>query len=146
MTFDPSVPVPAPVADSADLADVNPSFMVDDATLEAPGRRRKLAALLHHRGAMLAAAFLLLVVICALFGHWLEPYPPNEINVLHRNLTPSWTHWFGTDDLGRDILSRIIAGAVHRAARQPRIGGGGVRARDSRSGCSPRTSAARPTP
>ena len=111
MTFDPSVPVPAPVADSADLADVNPSFMVDDATLEAPGRRRKLAALLHHRGAMLAAAFLLLVVICALFGHWLEPYPPNEINVLHRNLTPSWTHWLGTDDLGRDILSRIIAGA-----------------------------------
>jgi peptide/nickel transport system permease protein len=50
-------------------------------------------------------------VIAAIFGHALEPYNPNAIAVLHRNANPSWAHWLGTDDLGRDILSRIIAGA-----------------------------------
>jgi peptide/nickel transport system permease protein len=74
-------------------------------------RARQFRRLLRNRGALFAIAFLLLVLVCALFGHWLEPYNPNAINVLNRNATPSWTHWLGTDDLGRDFLSRIIAGA-----------------------------------
>jgi peptide/nickel transport system permease protein len=74
--------------------------------------RRRLKKLVRNRGAMLAIAFLVLVLICAIFGHWLEPYNPNAIDILNRNASPSWSHWLGTDDLGRDILSRIIAGAA----------------------------------
>jgi peptide/nickel transport system permease protein len=73
--------------------------------------RRKLRRVLRNRGALLAMSFLLLVLICALFGRWIEPYNPNQIDLFNRNATPSWSHWLGTDDLGRDILSRIIAGA-----------------------------------
>jgi peptide/nickel transport system permease protein len=75
-------------------------------------RKRRLKKLLRNRGAMVAVAFLVLILICALFGSLLEPYNPNAIDILHRNATPSWSHWLGTDDLGRDILSRIIAGAA----------------------------------
>src|SRR6185295_5968936 len=75
-------------------------------------RQRRLKKLLRNRGAMLAVAFLALVVICAVFGPLLEPYNPNAIDILNRNATPSWSHWLGTDDLGRDIASRIIAGAA----------------------------------
>jgi peptide/nickel transport system permease protein len=39
------------------------------------------------------------------------PYPPAGINVAHRLQEPSWWHWFGTDALGRDVLSELLAGA-----------------------------------
>lgn len=58
-------------------------------------------------------AFILLAVFvfCALFAPWLSPYDPAALNLDARLLTPSHTHWFGTDDLGRDILSRTLYGA-----------------------------------
>jgi peptide/nickel transport system ATP-binding protein/peptide/nickel transport system permease protein len=74
--------------------------------------RRRIRRLLRNRGAMLAIAFLALLTICALFGGLLEPFNPNAIDIGNRNATPSWTHWLGTDDLGRDLLSRLIAGAA----------------------------------
>src|SRR3954452_1541662 len=86
-----------------------------DALAETAGRSRVRGAfrrVLSRPAVWFALAFLALVVACALFGHWFEPYPPNAIDVLNRNATPSWAHWLGTDDLGRDILSRIIAGAA----------------------------------
>ena len=39
------------------------------------------------------------------------PYDPNANDLLHRLKAPSAAHWFGTDDLGRDIFSRMLAGA-----------------------------------
>lgn len=62
----------------------------------------------------LAAVGVVLVVIfaiLALFGPWLAPYDPAAINLPARLMPPSHAHWFGTDELGRDILSRIIYGA-----------------------------------
>ncbi len=64
-----------------------------------------------------AAALLVLFVVAALFGPWLTPYDPLTGSLRARLVPPawqdggSWAHPFGTDRLGRDILSRIIAGA-----------------------------------
>ena len=80
----------------------------------APGagaRRGVVRTMLRRPSVVLGLAFLALVLVCALFGPLIEPYSPNAIDVLNRNASPSWAHWLGTDDLGRDILSRIIAGA-----------------------------------
>jgi peptide/nickel transport system permease protein len=50
-------------------------------------------------------------VICAIFAPWLAPYDPAYINLPARLAGPTAVHWFGTDELGRDILSRTIYGA-----------------------------------
>ena len=47
----------------------------------------------------------------AVFAPWLAPYDPLHISVPDKFHTPSLTHWAGTDQLGRDLLSRIIWGA-----------------------------------
>jgi peptide/nickel transport system permease protein len=47
-------------------------------------------------------------LLVALFGRFIEPYPPNKLDVGGFLEGPSPAHWFGTDDLGRDQLSRII--------------------------------------
>lgn len=62
----------------------------------------------------MTAGALTLVLLClmtALFAPVMAPYPYAEQNLLARLEGPSTAHWFGTDDLGRDTLSRIIWGA-----------------------------------
>lgn len=54
---------------------------------------------------------LLLFVFVGLFAPWIAPYGYNEIAPLDRLKPPSWQNWFGTDNLGRDVLSRCIHGA-----------------------------------
>ncbi|GCL62998.1 ABC transporter permease [Pseudaquabacterium pictum] len=54
---------------------------------------------------------LLLFVVVGVFAPWVAPYDYNEIAPLDRMQAPSWAHWFGTDNLGRDVLSRCIYGA-----------------------------------
>jgi len=56
-------------------------------------------------------ALLLLFVIVGLTAQWIAPYGFNEIAPIDRLQSPSWPHWFGTDNLGRDVLSRCIYGA-----------------------------------
>ncbi len=53
----------------------------------------------------------LLLFLVAIFAPYLAPYDPNEIDVSSILLPPSWEHPFGTDELGRDVLSRMIWGA-----------------------------------
>jgi peptide/nickel transport system permease protein len=55
-------------------------------------------------------ALTLLLVIVALAAPWLAPYDPVAQNLPARLLAPTGAHWMGTDELGRDILSRIIFG------------------------------------
>jgi peptide/nickel transport system permease protein len=58
-------------------------------------------------GVMLLALF----VICAVFAPWLSPQNPAQLDLGSRLLSPGHGHWFGTDALGRDILSRTLYGA-----------------------------------
>ena len=72
----------------------------------------------------LAAAGLVLVVafvLCALLAPWLAPRDPAFIELPARLAAPSSAHWLGTDELGRDILSRLLYGA-----RVSLLVGGGV--------------------
>jgi oligopeptide transport system permease protein len=64
-----------------------------------------------NRAAMLSLAVLACVVLACLAGPAL-PWTgdPNRLALAHKNLPPSGGHWFGTDYLGRDILSRILSG------------------------------------
>jgi peptide/nickel transport system permease protein len=56
-------------------------------------------------------ALVLLFVTFALFAPWIAPQDPAAIDLPSRLSLPSHAHWFGTDELGRDILSRVIYGA-----------------------------------
>jgi peptide/nickel transport system permease protein len=58
-----------------------------------------------------AAVFLLLVVLAAIFAPVLSPHPPEAVSLDDRLAAPSGTHWLGTDELGRDLLSRLMSGA-----------------------------------
>lgn len=59
----------------------------------------------------LAAGFVGLLIVLAVFGDWLAPHPPMLQSLLNVNQKPSQAHWLGTDALGRDMSSRMIAGA-----------------------------------
>ncbi|MHB1595823.1 MAG: ABC transporter permease [Streptosporangiaceae bacterium] len=60
---------------------------------------------------LIGAAILLFWVVCAIFGHLIAPFDPLAQQLLAKNAAPSATHLFGTDPLGRDVLSRVIVGA-----------------------------------
>jgi peptide/nickel transport system permease protein len=57
-----------------------------------------------------AALVAMLILAAALSLVW-TPYPPGAIDVPHKLLEPSFAHWLGTDSLGRDIVSQLLAGA-----------------------------------
>jgi peptide/nickel transport system permease protein len=57
------------------------------------------------------AALLILIAIAAVVGIWLTPYDPTAFAVRERLQPPSALHPFGTDEFGRDVLSRVLAGA-----------------------------------
>jgi peptide/nickel transport system permease protein len=59
---------------------------------------------------LFCVVFLGAVVVCALFGSLVAPHDPNEQNLLVGLTKPSGRYWLGTDDLGRDVLSRVIVG------------------------------------
>jgi len=63
-----------------------------------------------HKGALIGAFFFLLIVFLVLFGPVLWDIDPAKTNIRSRNQGMSWTHPFGTDQLGRDIFARMIAG------------------------------------
>ncbi len=76
------------------------------------GQGYRLArALLRNPLAVVGLAIILLLLLVAMFAPWLAPYSPIQGELANRLQPPSATHWMGTDELGRDILSRIIFGA-----------------------------------
>jgi len=63
-----------------------------------------------HRAGLWAGVLLAVIVVACLAGPWLSPYDANRIDVLLRDRPPSAAHWMGTDELGRDQLTRVLVG------------------------------------
>jgi peptide/nickel transport system permease protein len=61
--------------------------------------------------AVLGGSIVLLMALMAVLAPWLAPYDPNVLSLAERLQAPSAAHWFGTDEMGRDLLSRVIHGA-----------------------------------
>jgi peptide/nickel transport system permease protein len=74
-------------------------------------RRRVAGNARHNPLAATGVVLVVVFVVLALFAPWIAPQDPASINLPTRLDSPSTTHWFGTDELGRDILSRIVYGA-----------------------------------
>jgi peptide/nickel transport system permease protein len=82
---------------------------VDDA-VESPARRA-LRRLVRRRGAMVGLAVLATFVLLALAAPWVAPYDPIAQSWMTVRKAPSALHWFGTDEVGRDVLTRVVFGA-----------------------------------
>jgi peptide/nickel transport system permease protein len=65
----------------------------------------------HQPLGVIGILLLVLFVTVAVLAPAITPYDPAAIDLYHRLTPPSHTHWFGTDELGRDIFSRILSGA-----------------------------------
>ena len=70
-----------------------------------------LGRLLRRPAVAVAATYLVLLVAVALLAPWIAPQGPYEQDLNAINQAPSAAHWLGTDDLGRDVLSRLMHGA-----------------------------------
>jgi peptide/nickel transport system permease protein len=81
-----------------------------DWTAESPSART-LRRLLRRKGAVLGLVVIVLFVAVAVLAPLVAPYDPTAQTWTAVRKPPSLAHWFGTDDVGRDILSRIIYGA-----------------------------------
>jgi peptide/nickel transport system permease protein len=78
---------------------------------EASPARRAWRRLLHRKGAMVGLALVVGFVVFAIFAPWISPYDPIATSWSAVRKAPTMEHWFGTDDIGRDVLSRVIWGA-----------------------------------
>ncbi|WP_042460290.1 ABC transporter permease [Neobacillus dielmonensis] len=67
--------------------------------------------ILKNKLAVLGVSLLLIVVFLAIFGPLMVKFSPTEQDLLNANMAPDGKHWFGTDDLGRDVWSRTWYGA-----------------------------------
>lgn len=74
-------------------------------------RRQNLRQVVRSPAFLIGAAILLWWIVCAVFGKLIAPYNPVIGSLTAFNEAPSGAHWFGTDSLGRDVLSRVIVGA-----------------------------------
>jgi peptide/nickel transport system permease protein len=85
---------------------------VENSSNEMGISRRSAASLIKRQPlAAVGVALLALFAVCAVFAPWLAPDDPARLDLTGRLMGPSWAHWFGTDELGRDILSRTLFGA-----------------------------------
>jgi len=80
-------------------------------TPAAPGRRPALLRLVRDPTGAVGTLFVVLIVALALLAPWVTPYAPEEIDVLNRLAAPSTQHWMGTDQLGRDVFTRLVYGS-----------------------------------
>ncbi len=93
----------------SDLAD--PSGAISEADSTATERRERLRQILHSPTFLIGVAIVAFWVGCAVFGPTLVPYDPFADDLLNALMPPSAQHWFGTDQLGRDVFSRVITGS-----------------------------------
>ena len=88
--------------------------------MRAPGDRKAtvIRRLFRHRKGIFGTAVLGALVLAAIFCPYVSPYDPAQIHLRSQLTLPSSTYWFGTDELGRDIFSRVLYGS------RPSLGAG----------------------
>ena len=72
---------------------------------------RKLRVLYRHRAAMVGLGLLVLIMLLAGVVQGLSPHDPSEMKAGHQEQGPTSSHWFGTDNSGRDVFTRLWVGA-----------------------------------
>src|SRR5690606_30299647 len=73
-----------------------------------PSRGSLIGLLLQNKVTLAGCIVLLIVAVVAIIGPLVAPYGVNATNVVNALQPPSAEHWFGTDDLGRDVFSRVL--------------------------------------
>src|SRR3954468_21871415 len=94
----------------AETTFTGPAAARDLAPLESPARRA-LRRVARRKGAMIGLGLITVFILLALLAPLLAPYDPIATSWSLVRKPPSMAHWFGTDDLGRDVLTRVIYGA-----------------------------------
>lgn len=79
-------------------------------TGESPARRA-LRRFTQHKLAMFGLVVVIVFIVAAIAAPWIAPFDPLETSWSRLRKAPSWTHPFGTDENGRDVLSRVLFGA-----------------------------------
>lgn len=82
-----------------------------EAIAEASFLRDTMRAFRRNRMAMVGLVFVLLLVLGAVFAPWISPHDPYRVALDEQLLPMSTTYWLGTDNFGRDVLTRILYGA-----------------------------------
>ena len=73
--------------------------------------RRAWRRLVRRKSAMVGLAIVVLLILLAVLAPLIAPYDPTQQAYAHIRKAPSWRNWLGTDESGRDVLSRVIFGA-----------------------------------
>jgi len=84
--------------------------LATEAAVESPARRA-LRRLLRRRGAIFGLVVIAIFVLLAVAAPWATPYDPIAQSWMTVRKPPSALHWFGTDEVGRDVLTRVVFGA-----------------------------------
>ncbi|HEX7094386.1 MAG TPA: ABC transporter permease [Acidimicrobiales bacterium] len=95
--------LPAPGADPVAFAELPPAALLH-------GWRRTWFRFRRRRSAVIALVFVVLMLLAAIFAPWLAPHDPNDPHFGDRHASFSREFLLGTDDLGRDVLSRMLFG------------------------------------
>ncbi|MBD1551473.1 ABC transporter permease [Pseudomonas typographi] len=91
---------------------VAPTAARPDGITRAPAARSPFVRkFLANKGAVVGTVVLLVFVLAALLAPWVAPFDPLKANFLAVRKAPSLVHWLGTDELGRDLFSRLLWGA-----------------------------------
>ena len=84
--------------------------IVNTSTITTHNTRAVLRYIRSQPVASIATLFLTLIVAISLFAPYIAPYDPLEVDIRNTLQAPNSEHWFGTDDLGRDVFSRVVWG------------------------------------
>jgi peptide/nickel transport system permease protein len=108
MSAEPLLPVPPDA--NLGAAPLDPTAIVDNPVVDSP-TKRAWTRLRRRKSAMVGLVIVVLVILAAIFAPLISPYDPAQQSWSAVRKPPSMAHLFGTDEVGRDLLARVIYGA-----------------------------------
>jgi peptide/nickel transport system permease protein len=108
MSAEPLLPVPPDA--NLGAAPLDPTAIVDNPIVDSP-TKRAWTRLRRRKSAMVGLVIVVLVILAAIFAPLISPYDPAQQSWSAVRKPPSMAHLFGTDEVGRDLLARVIYGA-----------------------------------